>query len=299
MDGGYTPVYGAEGDAEPMSRRGWFTLVTPGSFEALGLELEEGRLLTATDPATSVVVSRALADEVWPGESPLGRGILTHPWGEEDTRFEVVGVVSDARFGSLRDSPSQVVYFPADSWAWAGWAFHVVVRGPENPRTLVPALRSAVADVGSAVPIADIATYEEVIARGLAAERFSLALVGVFAASALVLALLGLYGIIAYQAARRRREFGIRIAVGAGPGRIAGLILAETARFTLPGLVAGVLLMAIGSRYLTSQLYGVPATDLETYVVGIVGLGGAAFLASLVPIGRMRRLDPNIVLRQE
>ena len=155
------------------------------------------------------------------------------------------------------------------------------------------------AEVDPTVPIADIATYDQIVHRGLASERFSFALVGVFAASALLLAVSSGSAIIAYQTARRRKEFGIRIAVGAGTEAIARLILAETARFTVPGLVAGTLLTALGSRFLASQLFAVPASDAGTYALGVGVLGALAVAASLVPMLRMTRLDPTQVLREE
>lgn len=292
--------YAADTDREDVSRTASYRIVTPRFFRALGLDILEGRAFEASDPGRGVVlVSRSVAEEKWPGGSPIGRRILANPWGGDHRALEVVGVVEDVRDASLREAPGPALYFPAHGWAWAGQSFTVLVRENGDPTGLVPSLRSALEEVAPGVPVADVARYDDLLARHVASGRFALSLVGLFAGTAGALALLGLYGVLAYRVSRRKRELGIRAALGADRRRILGLVLRDGARLIAAGCAVGTLAALMLSRLLESQLHGVAPRDPPTFLAAVLVLGGAALLVTWLPARRAARLEPMAVLREE
>jgi len=291
------PVRGGRLDSGQSSTR--YVLNTPGVFQTLRIPLVEGRTFEASDSRGTVLVSRSLAAKAWPGESALGREIRAFPWGRDTTSFRVIGVVDDVRFDSLRDPPSDVVYFANAGWVWTDWEVNFVVRSSIDTASLTQAIRSAVAAMDPLVPIADVHPLDAHLAAETATVRFARFLFGVFAAVSSFLAVLGLYGVVASGVRRRFREFGIRLALGSRGIRILLLVLRTGLTVTAAGVAVGMLAALWMSGLLRGSLFGVPPTDPLAYILAGGGLTIVAVAASIVPALRASRLDPARVMRSD
>ena len=276
-----------EGDEPPMAQVSW---VGPGYFRSLGIELVEGRVFGATDREGSepvAVVSRSLARRLF-AEGALGRR-AHHAFGDQEMR-EIVGVVDDVRHRSLTEEPPPVFYVPFAQEPAAGAA--LVVRAEVAPAVVNELVREVIRDVDPELPIQGVATMEERITRTVARPRFYAAVLGVFALLALVLALGGFYAVLAHCVSRRRRELSVRVAVGADPRELVGMIVRRGLVLTGVGVALGLGGAYFATRLLDSLLFGVGATDPVTFA----SVGGlmvvAALLASLVPALRATRVDP-------
>ena len=267
-------------------------------FAALGIPLLAGRTFTDDDsparPPVGIVDDR-VARRVFGRASPLGRrfriDVRGAPW------VEVVGVVGHLRDeGLVRDSRPQV-YWPYQQRTLDRMA--MVVRTAADPSSLAAAVRAAIREIDPEQPLYDVRPMTEVLERSLQGHRFNAVLVGVFALTALVLASVGLYGVVAYLTARRRREFGVRVAVGATGADVAALVLEQGFRRAVAGLVVGLVLSAGTSRALASMLHGVGPLDVRTYLSVAVLLGAVVSVASFVPAWRASRVDPMLALRQD
>jgi predicted permease len=277
---------------DPTSR---WERVTPGYFRALGIPLTQGRALDerdAADAAKVVVVSESWARTFFPGEEVVGRRIGL---GGSDEHAEVIGVVGDVRHDGL-DEPVQPTMFLPYAQHTNG-SMTVVVRSSRDPATMTTALREAVRGVDAAIPVYDVSTMRERVARSILAQRLSGSMIGVFALMALVLATVGVYGLIAYTVAERRHEIGIRLALGAQGSDVRRLVVGQGMRLTLAGVVVGLAgAVAIG-RGLRSMLFGVGATHMPTLlgVSAILMLVAAA--ASWIPARRAASTDVLGALR--
>ena len=282
--------------------------VTSGYFHALAIPLLSGRLYTAAedwrDAPPVVVVNQAFARKFFPGRSPIGEHIvlgLSHTTGPNKTdtltaQGEIIGVVGNVHDASLADTVGPWTYFP-----YGSLPFHVagVVRTTADPATVTRAIVAAVAEIDPDVPVYDISTMNQALSESVAQPRFFTALLGVFAAIALALAALGIYGVISYSVSQRTSELGIRIALGAAPERVLQLVLGGGMRLTAAGLGLGVL-GAIGfARAISTLLFGIPPFDPLTYVGVVLGLSAVALLACWIPARRAARVDPVIAMRTE
>ena len=280
---------------DPTSR---WERVTPGYFQALGIPLERGRAFDARDVAGApkvVVVSEAWARTFFPGEGDIvGRHIGL---GGSTEQTEIIGVVGDVRYDGL-DEPVQPTMFLSYAQAADG-GMSLVVRGSGDMVALTAAAREAVRSVDSSIPVYDIATMRERVSRSLLAQRLSGGMIGVFALMALVLATVGVYGLIAYTVAERRHEIGIRLALGAQGSDVRRLVIGQGVRLTLLGVVIGVVgAIAIG-RGMRGMLFGVTATHVPTLIGVSAILLGVAVLASWMPARRAARTDLLGALRGE
>jgi putative ABC transport system permease protein len=277
--------------------------VTPGYFEALGLSLRQGRVIEARDVAGApavAVVNEAFA-RIHAGESDLiGRRLLL-----ANSSYEIVGVVADVR-SYLNDSAPPTVLLPvAQSPAqvmglFEGWfPSHLLVRSELPPASLVAAVREAMREVDRELPLGSIRPMDEVFAAALAGQRFHMSLMSVFAGLALVLAAIGVYGVLAYSVARRTREIGIHVALGAGSRAVLGKVLAQGMRPVVGGLLAGLFGAWLLSRLMAGMLFGVEAFDPATFALVAAGLGAVALVACLLPALRATRADPLMALRQD
>jgi len=278
--------------------------VSPGFIESLGIPLLAGRGLEPTDHrqrSDAVLVSAALAERLWPGQSALGKR-LEQGGGSaaENFHFHVVGVVGDVRFDRLRDDPELVVYTPVlfGSPAPELYSVSFVVRSAVAPRSLIDDVRATVSSLRADVPVADVETMDAVVASSTASMRFAMALLAAGAATALLLAAIGVYGVVAYVVGVRRNEFGIRMALGARDEQLRALVVRERAGPLLAGLTAGLAGAAVSGRLLGALLYGVPATDPPTYAAVALFLTVTTVLAALLPARRAGRLPPAEVLRR-
>lgn len=275
-------------------------LATPGAFPTLGVPLEAGRLLRDGDRREVTVVSRALAERLWPGRDAVGRMLLANPWGrDEATPFEIVGVVGDVRHMDLRGEPEPTAWFDSSGWSWADWEVDVVVEAVGDPETLVPGVREVVASLDPAVPVADARPYREVVDAHLAEHRFAVGVIGLFAGVAALLTAIGLYGVAAFSVASRTREMGIRMALGATRAAIRRLVLGEGLRLGFAGVALGLLLALGAVRLVESLLYGIVATDPGVLLRVVLGLLALAAVACWFPARRAASLEPIRVLREE
>jgi predicted permease len=274
----------------------------PGSLEAAGIRLVQGRSFTEADGPSGervALVDELLAERAWPGRSPLGQRLRVDPGssGAPDTWVSVVGVVRHVRHRSLLERLNPQVYFPLSQAfrnpvAW-------LVRGGGDPSELAPAVRAAVRQVDATLPVYELLPLSAYLERAQAVQRFTTILILAFAGAALVLAAIGVYGVIAYLVVERRREFGVRLALGATRAQIGALVLRQGARLTLLGAALGVAGALLSARLLGGLLYGVSPFDPLTYLAALPVLALAALAACVWPARRATRADVLDVLRAE
>ena len=283
--------------------------VTPGYFAAMGIPMRRGRPFTELDRGPSVysvVLSETLARMMFPGEDPLGKHIQRAPQGHW---FTVVGVAADARHaGAAEQTIGPEYYFvrkAVPDLIWAnqepplGWRGGVaVVRTAVDPRLAAAALRALFASLDPTLPV-EIATMRERLARSTGRPRFQATLLGAFAGIGVLLAAIGLSGVMWFLVAQRRREIGVRMALGATPGSIVKLTMGFAARCTLAGVVTGGAGALVVARWLRAQLFQVPAGDLRPLVAAVALLVLVAFMAAAGPARRAAQVDPATTLRAE
>jgi putative ABC transport system permease protein len=275
--------------------------VTPGFMRTLDIPLRAGRAFIESDDRANAppvaMVSAALAARIWPGEDPIGKRIQMgdpqSPWRE------VVGVVGDVHHRALEDATTLQVYVPERQWPWAETAVVLAVRTAGDPGALGPLVRRAVLSVDPTAAIARVATMEQLVATTTAQRRLALTLFGAFAAVALLLAVAGIYGVLASSVTERTREIAVRSALGAAPRDIVALIVTHGARLALPGLALGLAGALLLSRHLRALLYAVEPTDPITLGLVSLALAAVALVACLVPARRAARVDVNVALREE
>jgi putative ABC transport system permease protein len=276
-----------------------YEAVTPGYFASTGLRIISGRGFTPQDRADAprvVIVGQSVARRFWPGADPVGRRIK---WGAPDGPapwLEVVGVVEDGRYREL-ESVSLDAYVPYEQSPWP--LNHLVVRTQADPAALVASLRREATAIEPSVRLLDVATVGAMMRAALARPRFATTLLGSFGVTALLLAAVGLAGVLWFTTRERTREIGIRMALGASAGRIRRDILREGATLALLGLALGAGLAAGLARLVRSLLYEVGPHDLHTYAIVAAALGGVAVLAAFLPAWRASRQDAVVALRSE
>jgi putative ABC transport system permease protein len=285
---------------EPQLRAGAeFFAITPGYFATLGIPLLQGRDVGAQDrwdAPGSVVINASMARRFWPGESALGRRVTFGEPGDDDW-LTVVGVVPDVKQRSLTSEVQPQVY-GAESQAGLE-EMALLVRSGADPRTVAREIRQAVSELDPNVPVSDVRTLQDIRRASISTDRFRTLLIGSFALTALLLAGIGVYGVIAYGVAQRSREIGIRVALGARRREILRLVVGEGMHPVAIGVAVGVLAAAGLSRFAGSLLYGVEPLDPSTYLGVAVVLGAVALAACAVPARRASRLDPTHALRSE
>lgn len=269
--------------------------VTPGYFEAAGIRVTAGRVFRADErEATPVLLSRSAARKLWPGgEDPVGREFQIGGGGF----VRVGGVVADVPVASLEKDSASVMY--QAYWANPWRRTSIVVRSGLDPQTLDAALRRAVWEVEPAIPVPVPKTMARLVSDSVSSRRFDLALVVLFAATALGLACLGVYGLLSYSVARRTNEIGLRIALGASAGAVAGHVVRSGMTPVACGLCVGVAASVGLTRLVQGMLFGVKPLDGAALAAVPVVLGAAALAACLVPALRAARIDPATALRQE
>jgi macrolide transport system ATP-binding/permease protein len=275
--------------------------VGPGYAETLGLPVVAGRELTERDAAGSppvVVVNQAFARAYFGGRNPVGGrlGFST----DHDGDFEIVGVLGDARFRSVRDAPVPMVFFAIlQVTGQSAYTSELEVRTATDPSSLTPAVRAAVAEVDARVPIAGVTTLAAQLTDSLGRDALFARLVGVFSALALVLACVGLYGLVSQAVARRTNELGVRMALGADAGIILRMVLRDAGALILLGLAIGVPAALGAARVIRSQLFGVGPADPATLVATCGVLAAVAMAAGFFPARRAARVDPMVALHAE
>jgi putative ABC transport system permease protein len=296
----FTPegkVY-APGEQAPVAAE---LLVGDGFFETLGIVPTRGRVFDERDGLGAppvVIIDETLARTYFPGVDPIGRWLTTGDPAPDATRITIVGVVPDVKYAGL-DAPAEpTLYVPYAQNRW--WrSMYLIVRTQGAPLALAPAVRARVAELDPNVPLREITTVERLATESVAGPRFRAFLLAAFGAVALLLACAGIYGVLAYDVARRRRETGIRIAVGAGRRTIVGEIVRRGMRLAALGILLGCLSAAAVTRLLEGLLFEVDPLDPATFAAAVAILGVVGAAACAIPALRAARTDPMIALRTE
>ena len=294
----------APGDPGP---HGNIRIVTPGYFTALGIPLRKGRNFTDDDRLGSqpvAIIDENLAREYWPNQNPIGQRIRN---GTKTPWRVIVGIVGHIRFtqlageesgGSISESETKGAYYFPMYQTQAPYGF-LIAKTSGNASRLDGAIRQAVRDTDANQPVADMKTMDARIGESLGPQRFAASLLAVFAGLAILLAAVGLYGLISYSVTQRTNEFGIRMALGAEPGDVLRLVLKQGAKLALAGAAAGIVAGLLLMRAMQSVLYGVSAADPVSFGGAAVLLLVIALVACYVPARRATRVDPMVALRYE
>jgi len=298
-------VYGGhfENDNNPSDNSAAFrSAVTPGYFELMGIPLIRGRLFAAGDmepgAVRPVLINQSFARRKFRGQDPIGRRVR---FGGPDNRpwDVIVGVVGDVNQMSLAAGQADTVYVTTAQWLWADNLLWLVVRSHGDAAALAPAVRKAVWSVDKDQPIVHVATMESLVTASAEQRRFALTLFEAFALAALLLAGIGIFGILSGSVTERIREIGVRSALGASRGDILGLVIREGMTLTGLGAALGLGGAVFATRVLVSLLFGVPRLDPITYLGVAALLGGVSAVACLIPAWRAIRVDPAMALRAE
>jgi putative ABC transport system permease protein len=288
-----------------------FRVVSPSYFRTMGIRLLRGRFLEDSDRERArpvAVINETLARAYWPDEDPIGRRfrLLDAPPERAKTFFlTVVGVVADAKSNGLTEAAANEAYVPMRQRpvAIAGMGFarqmSLAVRTSVEPMNLTNAIRQEVWAIDRGVPITDARTMEQILAAVTSQPRFNTILLGIFAAVALILAGVGIYGVLSYSVTQRTREIGIRIALGARRGDVLRLVVKQGMLLALLGVAIGLAASFALTRLMTGLLYEVSATDPGTFALIAVILALVAFVACYLPARRATKVDPMVALRCE
>ncbi len=284
-------------------------------LKSMGIPLLRGRYLEPGDSrhaAPVVVIDEVLAHSIFPKEDPIGKSIRVPDMGESGQELtkpmEIVGIVghvnhwgldTDARARVRSELYVPLSQIPEPFMKGMATSSSFVVRAGTDPLAIVPAMRRAVAGAGNEQPVYSVRSMEEIVSASIAGRRFSMLLFGIFAALALVLAAVGIYGVISYSVAQRTHEIGIRVALGARPGDVLRVVVAQSMTPVLMGVAIGLAASLGLTRLMANMLYGVKASDPATFCAVALVLSAVALAASIIPARRATRIDPTMALRHE
>ena len=302
-DGDSMPI-GIEGRTDPPPDQRpdvILRVVGPGYFSTMGIPLVRGRDFREQDKADSarvVIVSEKTARHFWPGENPIGKRLKPGSTNRNIPWIEIIGVVKDVRQNDFVSEPKMQMYIPYQQLnSFAPNA--LVVRTNVEPLSLTGAVRNAIWAVDKDQPVSNLRSMDEIVSEAVARQRFSMLLLGIFAALAMVLAAVGIYGVMSYSIAQRTREIGLRIALGAQKSDVLKMILRQGLRFVAAGLAIGLAASFVLTRVMASLLFGISATDPATFVSISLMLIAVALLASYIPAVRAMKIDPMLALRYQ
>jgi putative ABC transport system permease protein len=284
--------------ALPMAQRPSHSIqsIATTYFETMGIPLLRGRTFEARDKEGAplvAIVNECFARRFWPNESGVGKHILIGP----ATDTEVVGVVGNVKNIRLAVGSVPEVYFPMAQQP--SEAMHLIVRSAGDPAGLAAGVRARISSIDKEQPVTNVRTMEQYLANSIAQNRLTMLLLGMFSAIALVVATVGLYGLIAYSVSQRTQELGIRLALGAEPAQIVRLVMRQGLLAALAGVVFGLAGSLFLTRVMKSLLYDVSATDVTTFTLSALVFLAVACVASYFPARRAARLDPADTLRYE
>ncbi len=274
-------------------------IADPGYFAAMRVPLVRGRAFTAADRADAppvIVVNETMARKFFPGQDAVGERLQVN-WTDPKSHPEIIGVVGDVRTSALDADIRPMIYYPF-AQAPTG-SMTLAIRHSGDPGPLAASVRAAVRDLDHDVPLTDVASMTTRLARSMSDRRYPMLLLSGFAALAVVLAAVGLYGLLSYVVSRRTREIGVRMALGADRGAVLGLVLRDGVRLTLIGAAIGAIASSVAARALGHLLYGVGPTDPLTFAAVGLLLVAVALVASYLPAARATRVDPVEALRTE
>jgi predicted permease len=278
-----------------------YTMVSPGYFAAAGTPLLRGRDFLDSDTADSLpvaIISSAMAKKYWPGEDAIGKQVA--PTSKKYPEATIIGIVADVKRLSLREDPPPEMYVPYNQKVWPSLlTMDALVRTKVDPPSLTDTVRGALRSVDADLPLAKIATLNTIVDDSMTLPRFAMVVLGSFAALALLLASVGMYGVISYFVAQRTREIGVRVALGAQGRDVFGMVLGQGARLAAIGIALGLLAALAAARMMVSFLYGVQPIDPLTFAALPFLLLCIALLACYLPARRAMRVDPMVALHHE
>jgi predicted permease len=276
-----------------------YSIISPGYFAAVGATLLRGRDFLETDTAEALpvaVINNAMAKKFWPGENPIGKQV--GPGSRTYPLMTVIGIVADIRQISLREEPAPQLYVMYKQKPWPSMlTLQIALRARSNPTSVIANVREAIRSVDRDLPVAKVATLATLADDTLASTRFSMVLLGAFGALALLLASIGMYGVISYSVQQRRQEIGIRMALGARRRQVFGMVVGQGARLAALGIAIGMLAALGATRVMASFLYGIRTTDPMTFAAVALVLAAVALLACYLPARRAMRVDPISAIR--
>ena len=273
-------------------------VTTPGYFDAIGTSLRGGRLFTAQDDAKAgrvILVNETFARKYLPGQQPIGQRIELG--GEEKEIHEIIGVVADVKNDDLDEAPDPAAYLPYSQNSYL--TMNLIIRGTQDPTRMVSGVRSEVNALDPAIPVSNIKTISQMIYERVSPKRLMTYILAVFALCALLLASVGIYGVMSYAVSQRTQEIGIRMALGARTADVLKLVVSNGMKLTLIGVVIGLAGASALTRFLENLLFHVTPTDTVTFIAVATSLIVVALLASYVPARRATKVDPLVALRDE
>jgi putative ABC transport system permease protein len=293
-------VFLAEGQAEPPATTdvpAQWTVVGPDYFATVGTRIVKGRAFTTQDNGRSqpvIIVGERFASQMFPGQDPIGRKIRS--WRDENLLREIVGVAGDVKYVGLADRPRNAIYVPhaQDSWG----TMILSVKTEADPLSLVNAIRQEVTTLDPMLALGDVDSLAHFSAESIAGNRFTARLLGAFAALALLLAAVGVYGVMAYAVSRRSQEIGVRVALGATRRDVASLVIGRGLFLAGIGLIVGATAAGLSARTMRAMLPEIAPLDPLSFVVAAGILLLVALAACGMPAIRAARMDPSAVLRQ-
>jgi putative ABC transport system permease protein len=286
-----------EDDHRPMFQRpvANYRMISPDYFKSMAIPIRRGRAFETGDRNRPVtIVSESTAAKIWPGEDAIGKHCRRSD--KDDPFAEVVGIVADTR-ASMKGEPPLIVYVPY--WKNPQSGGSVTVRTTHDPSTIAGALRNAIWSIDSGLPIPEMKTMRRILYESVSQRRFQTMLLAGFALGALLLAAVGIYGVISYSVNRRRNEIGIRMALGAGAGDVRSMVLRQGMRPVAVGLALGIACALALGRVLQALLFEMRASNPIVLTSVVIVLGAAAVLACYAPARRATRVDPATALRYD
>ncbi|MFZ0284932.1 MAG: FtsX-like permease family protein, partial [Terriglobales bacterium] len=272
---------------------------TPLYFQTMGIPLLKGRVLNQHDmhsPVLVAVINQELAREVFPGQDPIGKYIVN--FETVNGPIQIVGVIGNVRHEDLGTTPRPEIYFSFGQVHWPS-AFMVVRTQAADSMTLATAAQNAVASVNRDTPLANLRTMQDMVAHSLLRRKFAMLLLSIFAGLAMLLAAIGLYGVMSYSVSQRTHEIGIRMALGAQKEDVLRLVVGQGMRLAVLGLILGLVVAVALTRLMATLLFGVSAHDPKTFAIVAGLLAAVALLANYVPARRAAKVDPMVALRYE
>ena len=273
-------------------------IVNPDYFRTMEIPLLKGRYFNEHDrkgKPEAVIVNEAMAERFWPNEDPIGKRLQQK--GKPDSWRTVVGIITDTKQYSAEKEPPITVYYPFEQYIARN--MYLLVRTTSDPSPMTAAITKEIQVLDAELPVFDVHTMEQRLYDSLARQRFSMLLLGVFAAFSMTLAAIGIYGVLTYWVNQRTHEIGIRMALGAQPFNILQLVIRQSLILVSAGLVIGLAGASALTRVMSSLLFGISATDRLTFVMVSLLLGSIALVASYIPARRAAKVDPMVALRHE
>jgi putative ABC transport system permease protein len=282
----------------PLSQRPFIDIeaISPQWFQTMRVPLRGGREFTAADNAQApkvVIVNETFARRFWPNQNPLGKHVAVGRWPEP---AEVIGVSADVKNNGLAQDTQAQIYLPFPQLPWGN--MELLVRTTVSPQSITSAVHAQISAVDPDQPITNIQTVDDLIDSSRAQPRFTMLLLGIFSITALALAAIGIYGVLAYSVAERRHELGIRLALGAERADILRLVVRQGLMLATGGIAVGLIAALLLTRLMSSLLYRVSTRDLTTFALTPVVFLCIALLASYLPARRATKVDPAEALRE-